>query len=118
MSTTKPKRLPVGFGPIDPQATWDTERFLTALAATGHDISVLYSDDDKLSIIMMDACFPKNKTRLQAGRFANLVAWERNKDPKRHRQYSYVRDLVGVLRFAPRTEADGVGPRYVCLSLG
>jgi hypothetical protein len=112
INTSKPKRLPVGFGPIDPQATWDSGRFFTALAATGYNIYVLYSDDEKLSITMMDACFPKNKTRLQAKRFANLLAWERNKDPKRHQQNSYVRNLASIFRFEPRSEADGLEPRY------
>jgi hypothetical protein len=88
------RRLPRHFGEIDPEAPWDSKRFFTALAATGCNIYVLYSDDDELSITFMDAFFPKNRTRLQAKRFAGLVAWERNKDPKRQQQNAYVRNIV------------------------
>jgi hypothetical protein len=112
MTTSKSKRLPPGFGSIDPNAPWDSRRFYTALAATGCDITVLKSDDGKLSTTVTDAFFPNNRTRLQAERFADLMTWQGNKDPKRHQQNEYVRNLASIFRFEPRTEADGVDTRY------
>jgi hypothetical protein len=108
--TSKPKRLPPNFGAIDPLATWDSPRFFTALRATGHKAIVLYSIDEDEVAIQMNVDFPK--TRLQLKRLSDLAAWERNKDPKRHLQFAYVRDLISIFHFEPRTEADGVGPRY------
>jgi hypothetical protein len=111
-SQTTSRRLPVGFGPIDTQATWDSQRFFTALAATGCDISVLLSDDGNVSTTVMDAFYPKNRTRLQAQRFADLMAWQGNKDPKRRQQNEYVRKLASYFRFEPRADSDGVDTRY------
>jgi hypothetical protein len=116
---SKSKRLPVGFGPIDTQATWDSERFFTALGATGYDVSFLLLANGKLSFSFTDtfAFCPKNRTRLQAKRFADLVAWERNKDPGRHQQREYVQKLASYFRFEPRAESDGVDARFIHFKL-
>jgi hypothetical protein len=103
------KRLPRGFGRIDPNAPWDTKRFFTALAATGNTPSVFYEiDADK---IRLEFAIPyEGTTKLQEKRRRNLYAWERNKDPKHLQQHEYVRTFVRSLPFAPRKE--GESPRY------
>jgi hypothetical protein len=105
------RRLPPHFGKIDPYSPFDAQRYFTALRATGETIYLVFCDDGEIQI-QTYFCF--TKTKLQKRRSAELLSWQTNKDPKRHQQYSYVRDLVRAwgLRFAPRTEADGDGPRY------
>jgi hypothetical protein len=107
ITASKPERLPVGFGPINPQAPWDSKRFFTALAATGNAPYVFYAIDDDRVRIERNICVPK--TKLQKRRFANLLAWERNMDPKRQQQFGYVSALVRSMTFA--ASADG-SPRF------
>jgi hypothetical protein len=102
------KRLPPGFGSIDPNAQWDSQRFYIALAATGNTPYVFYAIDGDRVQIHQYICVPK--TKLQKRRLANLLAWKRNKDPKCRQQFEYVSTLVRNLPFAPR--AEGESPRY------
>jgi hypothetical protein len=98
------KRLPPNFGEIDPNSPFDVPHFFKALAATGHTTHVLYEiGTDKVGTEMR---FPISQTKLQRKRFANLVAWERNMDPKRSQQSAYVRTLVKSLTFAAAKDGD------------
>jgi hypothetical protein len=103
------KRLPPGFGKIDPNAPWDSKRFFTALAATGNTPSVFYEIDADKMQLRVDVPYD-GTTKLQEKRLRNLYAWQNNMDPKRRQQFEYVSTLVRSLPFAPRTE--GESPRY------
>jgi hypothetical protein len=107
-NTSATNRLPLHFGEIDPEAPWDSKRFFTAIAATGNTPYVFYAIDDDRVQIHRIVRVPK--TQLQKRRHANLLAWERNKDPNRHQQFGYVSTLARSLPFAARKE--GEGPRY------
>jgi hypothetical protein len=107
------KRLPPNFGPIDPRSPFNAERFFTATAATGDTIYVNYEiGTDNVESVRH---FPVSQTKLQRKRSANLVAWERNMDPKRRRQSAYVRTLVKSLTFAPAKDGDS---KYFYYPLG
>ena len=116
MPALRKKKSVTGFGEIDPNAPFDAQRFFTALGATGNTPHVFYSIDDDKVRIEMDVCHPM--TKLQKRRFANIMSWQQNKDPERQQQCSFVSNWVRSLPFAPRTEADGDGPRYFYYPLG
>jgi hypothetical protein len=96
----KAKPLPPHFGPIDPQAPFDPERFYTAMACLGYEPSVGYLiDTGELSLIVRK--LPRLKTTLQKKRNSDLCAWEAAQDPKREKQFTYLKNLVASLNFAP-----------------
>jgi hypothetical protein len=93
----KPKPLPSRFGPIDPQAPFDPERFFTAMECLGCDPHVGYEiDNGGLSLIFKK--MPPLKTALQKKRMRDLSAWEDAQDPKREKQFAYLNDMMTALK--------------------
>jgi hypothetical protein len=104
------KRLPPNFGVIDPDAPFDAQRFFAAMAATGNTPYVFYNIDEDVVCIDFESAFPM--TKLQRNRLSKISEWVRNKDPRNSGQLAFANDFVRKLKFGPRTEADGIAPRY------